>query len=638
MAGMKAMKPSESGMRQSTLSPPAGGPTLPATVALRDAVRLLVQDGRPDDAWELLRPRLRSDDDPATWGIARRLRQAAPGWTPEARRTVRLGLLCSYESAELAEHLQIACAAFDIALELYAAPFGQLEQEALASGSGLERFAPSHVLISAAGADLDFPELSTSPEGLLDAELTRWRSLWDAIGTRVAARVVQHGFVVPEESPLGHVALRLPGSRLSLVRELNARLGAAAGSSVLLVDVERVAASLGKQRWFDPRLWHAARQPFSYEALPSLAKATAAVLAGDVGLAPRCLVVDLDNTLWGGVIGEEGPEGIVVGDGPDGDAFAAFQDYLLALRGRGVLLAVASKNDLALARVPFETNPSMRLRLEHFEVFVADWRPKSEQVTEIAETLGLGLESLVLLDDNPAECAQVAAALPTVVTLPLNVPPSELVRTVARNVHIEASSLSGDDRTRTASYAARRQAESLRRETASLPDFWRSLEMRAQVRPVDASSLERTAQLTQKTNQFNLTLVRRTPEQVERLAAEPGTICRTLALQDRFSRHGIVGVAFVVPDPDEPTTAILDTLLLSCRVIGRTAEHHLLAHVADTAGGLGYERLRGVYVPGPRNALVAELYPGLGFSAAGEDCWELALDGTFRSDYIVEEQ
>jgi len=638
MAGMKATKPSQKGMAQSTSSSPPGSPTLPATVALRDAVRLLVQDGRPDDAWGLLRPRLRSHDDPAVWGIARQFRQAAAGWTPDARRTVRLGVLCSYESAELIEHVEIACAAFDIALELYVAPFGQLEQEALATGSGLEQFAPSHVLISAASADLAFPELSTEPDELLEAELTRWRSLWDAIGSRIGARVVQHGFVVPDESPLGHVALRLPGSRLSLMRELNARLGESAGASVLIVDLDRVAASLGKQRWFDPRLWHAARQPFSYDALPSIATSTAAVLAGDVGLSPRCLVVDLDNTLWGGVLGEEGVEGIVVGNGPDGEAFAAFQDYLLALRGRGILLAVASKNDESLAREPFEKNLSMRLRLEHFEAFVADWRPKSEQVAEIAETLGLGLDSLVLLDDNPAECAEVAAALPAVATLTLDVPPSELVRTVARNLHIEAPSLTRDDQTRAASYAARRQAESLRRETTSLPDFWRSLEMRAQVRPVDALSLERTAQLTQKTNQFNLTLIRRTPEQVERLVAEPRTICRTLALEDRFSRHGIVGVAFVVPDPDDPSTAILDTLLFSCRVIGRTAEHHLLAHVADAAGELGYERVRGVYVPGPRNGLVAELYPSLGFRAAGEACWEITLDEMPASDYIVEEQ
>jgi FkbH-like protein len=154
---------------------------------------------------------------------------------------------------------------------------------------------------------------------------------------------------------------------------------------------------------------------------------------------------------------------------------------------------------------------------------------------------------------------------------------------------------------------------------------------------VDATTLERAAQLTQKTNQFNLTLVRRTPEQIERLAAEPRTICRTFELEDRFAQHGIVGVAIAVPDPEEPATAVVDTLLLSCRVIGRTAEQHLLAHLADAAAGLGYERLRGVYVAGPRNELVSNLYPELGFVDAGEGRWDLDLAGsTLTSEYIVE--
>jgi len=626
------------------LLPPTGDPAATASSQLaaggiREAVRDLVREGRYEHAWELLRPSLLAEDDPATWGLARRLLQSAAdeGWAPSCRRDVRLALLCSYESAELVEHLRVACPAFGIALEVYAAPYGQLEQEALGENTGLVQFAPSHVLVAPTTADLSFPALSEDPQGSLAAEVRRWRSLWDALGSRVAARVVQHGFVVPDESPLGHLALRIPGTRLSLVRELNARLGAEAGSTVLLVDVERLAGALGKQRWLDPRLWYTARQPFSYEALPGLAKATTAVLAGDVGLAPRCIIVDLDNTLWGGVVGDEGAKGVVIGDGAEGEAFAAFQEYLLALRDRGVLLAVASKNDLAAAREPFERNPSMRLRLEHFEAFVADWRPKSVQIAEIAETLGLGLDALIFLDDNPAECAQVASALPSVATVPLTVSPSEFVRTLEQHVHLEASWLSSEDRARADSYAARRKAETLREAVASLPDFWRSLEMRGRVRPVDATTLERTAQLTQKTNQFNLTLVRRTPEQIERLTADPRTICRTFELEDRFAQHGIVGVAIAVPDPEEPATALVDTLLLSCRVIGRTAEQHLLAHVAHAAAGLGYDRLRGIYVAGSRNELVSDLYPKLGFVEAGEGRWDYDLGGSpLTSEYIVE--
>ena len=177
---------------------------------------------------------------------------------------------------------------------------------------------------------------------------------------------------------------------------------------------------------------------------------------------PAASSIDLDNTLWGGLVGEEGAEGVIVGDGPDGEAFAAFQDYLLALRERGVVLAVASKNDLEVAREPFEHNPRMRLRLSDFAAFVADWRRKPEQVAQIAEQLGLPLDSLVFVDDNPAECAEVAAALPSVDTIVLDVPPSEFVRTLAASLRFETSALAAEDVGRQRSYVARAEAESLR--------------------------------------------------------------------------------------------------------------------------------------------------------------------------------
>lgn len=554
-------------------------------------------------------------------------------------RRIRLGLLCTYDAAELAEYLRLGCLALDIDAELYVAPFGQLEQELLGADTALARFKPTHVLIAPTTSDLGFPELAPDPEHALDEAQTRWRSLWDAVAGTLGARVVQHSFIVPDETPLGHLALRLPGSRISLVRELNRRLAEAAGNSVLLVDCERLAARLGKQRWDDPRLWYAARQPYAAEALPLLARETAAVLAGDVGLSARCLVVDLDNTLWGGLVAEEGAEGVAVGEGPDGEAYAAFQSYLAALRDRGVVLAVASKNDNDVAREPFLTNPRMRLKLDDFAVFVADWRRKPEQVAEIASRLDLGLGSLVFADDNPAECAEVAAALPAVSTVVLDGPPSERVRALASSLRFETSTLSRDDLERHRSYAARARAAELRTQASSLEDFWRSLEMRARVRILDTASIDRATQLTQKTNQFNLTLNRRSRDDIERLARDGTAICRTLELEDRFASHGLVGLGFALPTED-PATAMIDTLLLSCRVIGRTAECHLLAHLGREARERGFARLRGVFVPGPRNALVAKLYPELGFVASGADpnCWEYDLEanGPIESPFIAD--
>ena len=606
-------------------------------------IRELVKAGRFAEAWRSVTADLLADNAPAAWNTARNVLAAGErqGFTPPTARSIRLAVLCTYESAELREHLRLAMLALRIDAEIHAAPYGQLEQELLGEDSPLIRFAPTHVLIAPTAADLGFPELADDPSALLEEAVARWTALWRRCHDRLSARVIQHGFTVPDATALGHLSARLPGSRVALVRELNRRLAAEAGSHTLLVDAERLAARIGKARWDDPRMWFGARQPYGAEALALLARETAAVLAADQGLAAKCLVVDLDNTLWGGVIGDDGPDAIVVGEGPDGEAYSAFQEYVAALGRRGLILAVASKNDIDAAREPFGNNPAMRLKLTDFAAFVADWRPKSEQLAEIAQTLGIGLDAIVFADDNPAECAEVAAALPEITTVTLDVPPSERVRRLAASVRLELSSLSAEDLERQRSYAARAEAARLSGEAANIEDFWRSLEMRAHVRPLDQTSIERAAQLTQKTNQFNLTLNRRTREEIERVAGEDGSVCVTLELEDRFARHGLIGLGVLRRSEDDAETAMIDTLLLSCRVIGRTAEVHLISHLGRRALELGFQRLRGVYVPGPRNSLVADLYPRLGFQPVEhEHCWEydLASNGPIASDYISDER
>ena len=590
----------------------------------------------------MLAPDLLESESTPAWSIARNLLAAGAraGWTPPTARRIRLAVLCSYEAAELNEHLRVALLALRIEAEIYAAPYGQLEQELLAEASRLVAFAPTHVLIAPSAADLSFPELAQDGDRALTEAEARWVALWRLCREKLSARVLQHGFVVPDETALGHLSMRLAGSRIAMIRELNRRLADAAGSEVLLLDSERLAARIGKRHWHDPRLWYAARRPYGAQALVLLARESAALMAADQGLAARCLVTDLDNTLWGGVIGDDGPEGIVIGEGPDGEAYADFQDYVAALGRRGLILAVASKNDLAAAREPFEDQPAMRLRLDDFAVFVADWRPKSQQLAEIAATLGIATDTIVFADDNPAECAEVSAALPDVSTVCLDVPPSERVRRLAASLRLELTSLSAEDLARQRSYAARAQAAGLQVSASSLEEFWRSLQMRASVRPLDHATLDRAAQLTQKTNQFNLTLNRRTREEIEHLAGDDGVISVTLELEDRFARHGVIGLGMLVPSQDDPATATIDTLLLSCRVIGRTAEVHLLSHLGRRALEHGFARLRGIYVPGPRNALVADLYPRLGFVSVGGDGhrWEydLADNGPLESLYIAD--
>ena len=275
------------------------------------------------------------------------------------------------------------------------------------------------------------------------------------LAQRCDARVVQFGFALPDLAPLGHLAARLPGARATAIQALNLRLGRAAGDRVSIVDCERLSALLGKERWFDPRYWHLSKQAVALGALPLLARHTAAVIGAALGLTRKCLVLDLDNTLWGGVIGEDGLGGIRLGGGAEGEAFVAFQEYLLVLKERGVILAVCSKNNEADAKEPFESHPEMRLRLDDLAVFVASWDPKPEQVRGSPPSLDLGLDSLVFVDDNPAEREAMRQLCPEVDVVALPAEPALYARALSQYLPFESSVLTAEDAHRTEQYRAR---------------------------------------------------------------------------------------------------------------------------------------------------------------------------------------
>ncbi|MFI1917559.1 HAD-IIIC family phosphatase [Nocardia sp. NPDC020380] len=510
---------------------------------------------------------------------------------------VRIALLATYTTDFLAELIPVAGARAGIAPELVPFPFGQLEQVLLDPQTPLRT--GDYAVLCGTHHDV---------LGSVDETVRRWTALWDAADRR-GIRVVQLGFVPPAVDSYGAAAWRTESSRSGLVRAVNARLAESAADRVRFVDTEQLAAQIGLRNWDDPRGWFRVRQPFAADSLPWLATAIADAVAADRGLSARCVVVDLDGTLWGGVLGEDGIDGIRIGTGPDGEAFAAFQHYLRGLTERGVLLAVASKNDLDLALKAITEAPGMVLGIEDFACIRADWRPKSEQLQDISTTLRLGLGSLMFVDDNPAECAQVATAHPEVRTLCLPPAPARFPAALAGLPWLHPGTLSAEDFTRQESYRALAAAEELA-AGRSLAEFLDSLDMEAAVEPIEAATVDRAAQLLAKTNQFNPTTRRHNPARVRQLAEDPQWFAATLRLRDRFADHGIVGVLLV---RQHDAVAEIDTLLLSCRVIGRTAEDELLAAAAEWALARGCARLTGRYLPTARNALVRELYPSRGF-------------------------
>jgi FkbH-like protein len=479
-------------------------------------------------------------------------------------------------------------------------------------------------------------DASASSGGSVTDDLEMWRQAWVLATEQLRARVLQVGYDWLTPGPLGHALSGQSGGLIDRIREANARLRDELPRGSYFLDLEQVAGMIGRETFYDIRRYHWTKQPFSERGVCRLAEhlwaGTRALTTGP----KKVLVLDLDNTIWGGVVGELGPLGIALGDSPDGEAFRAFQRHVKGLAERGVVLAVASKNNPADAREPFEKNPDMVLRLDDFAALEINWEPKGATIARLAQTLDLGLDSFVFFDDNPAEREQVRQALPEVDIVDVPEDPAEYVRALQAGLWFEAASLTDADRERAAQYTVERQRRETKESFTSIDDYLRSLEMFANVRNVDDADLQRVVQLLAKTNQFNLTTRRHTRDDVLRMLATPRSVLFTLRLRDRFGDYGLVALMIAIPEDGDSQDALrIDTWLMSCRVIGRTVEQYLIDTLIARARDLGYRRLIGEYIPTKKNGLVAKLYETLSFRQAadsnGQLCrFELDLDGGER--------
>jgi FkbH-like protein len=557
-------------------------------------------------------------DDYASWDAAAQLLQRIGPDAATMKRTARVAVLGSYTTTYLVRLLRLVAARRGIDLECYESGYGVFRQELLDPASGVHGFAPDIVVLA-------IDARATPIDESVDAELAQWHALWSRVDG-LGAALVQHNVVVPSDAAIGHLDAQLAGSRLRNLHEFNLRLAAELPTNAHVVDCERLASAFGKDRWLDPLWWDRAKLAASLPATPLLARHTAAVIAGHLGLARKCLVLDLDNTVWGGVVGEDGLAGLKLGGDATGDAYLAFQDRVLALKQRGVVLAACSKNDDAVAREPFERHPEMRLKLDDFAAFVANWTSKVDNIQQIADELSLGLDALVYVDDNPVERQEVRRFLPEVDVVTLPPQPSLYARALAEYPWFETSTYTAEDAQRTEQYRARAEARQVERSAASIDDFYRDLRMTAVIRPFDDADLPRIVQLIGKTNQFNLTTRRYDLAGVTELMRADGVVHLSLRLRDRFTDHGLVAVAIARVDGD---VLDIDTWLMSCRVIGRTAEQAMLGALARAGHDRGCRELRGTYLPTPKNGLVRDLYPDLGFEleANGDGTsWRRAID------------
>jgi FkbH-like protein len=565
------------------------------------------------------------------WAAAAGLLARCPAETwPGVRRRLRAGLVGTWTTDTLAPLVRLAAARHGIALEIAQPPFGQYFNATLDPASELLKQSPDLLILAPDARALGFPAFSDTPGEDVAAAVDRFAGVWDAVRRAAAPTILQLGVATPGGDPLGHHGAGQAGARRSMVQAFNAALAArAASGDVGFVDVAALAAREGAAAFFDPRGWYLAKLAYGPAALPAIARHLAAVLAARLGLSRRALVLDLDNTLWGGVVGDDGVGGIVLGQGAEGEAFVDFQVALKELAARGILLAVASKNDPEVARRPFLEHPEMVLRLDDIAAFVAGWGPKSQSIVEIAETLSLGLSSLAFLDDNPYERAEVRRALPEVDVPVMPEEPTGFRAALEAYPYLEPAGFTEADRARAEQYRARAKAEAIRVQAGSLEEYQASLGMVARIGPVDAVNIARVVQLINKTNQFNLTTRRRNQAELEAFLAEDGAEAFWVRLADKFADHGLIAVALAKA---EGNTLGIDTLLMSCRVLGRGVEALVLAELGERAAARGCARVEGVYLPSDRNGMVADLYPRLGLAEVSREA-----DGTARFAAAVDE-
>ena len=512
--------------------------------------------------------------------------------------------------------LRPALFGFDIGCEILTGEYDQYQQEIRDPSSRLAKFRPEIVVLAVNWRSLGLLDETADPAATVRNLIDGLAALWRTCQHRYRAAVIQLNFEIPEVDPLGRLSAASPGGRARVIHTLNLELwDAAQQARVAVLDVEQLAAATGKRNWSDPGMWIAAKQYPTTDAVPLLTRNLAALVRAVCGLTSKCAVLDLDGTLWGGVIGEDGLDGIRLGGDAEGEAYTAFHQYLLGLRRRGIPLAVCSKNNEDDARSVFRRHPETVLKEDDFAVFLANWEPKPDNLKKIAAMLNIGVDSLVFLDDNPVERNLVRRELPEVEVPELPDDPARYAEALHATYLFESLSLTDEDRRRADTYRDNVLRTELAAGSTNLDDYLVSLRMKVDLRPFDETNLPRIVQLINKTNQFSLTTRRTTASEVMAWMQDPACYTQFMRLQDRFGDSGVTGAMVAVREGE---TLRIVNWLMSCRVLGRRIENLMLASLMQHARRAGAAAVIGEYLPTAKNGQTAELFDRFGFERIEE--------------------
>lgn len=574
------------------------------------------------------------------------LEQTAADGTPVTFLKKRIAVLGGSTTHDIIRMLELFLLNYGIEPEFYESEYAQYWQDAMFDNEELVQFHPDLIYIHTTGRNITFfPDMEDSLQGIedkLEAQMNHFRAMWEKLENTYHCPVIQNNFEFPFYRILGNRDGYDPHGKTAFIQRLNMEFAryAAQQEHFYIYDIQYESAAFGLDRWTDPSYWHMYKYAMSMQAIPDFAFHLSHIIKAVFGKNKKAFVLDLDNTLWGGIVGDDGPENLEIGQETSmGQVYQEFQGYLKEHKKIGVLLNVDSKNEEENALAGLK-HPEGILKPEDFIVIKANWLPKSQNLTEIASELNIGRDALVFVDDNPAEREIIRQHVPETAVPEMTdgdqVNPDQFIRILDKNAYFEVVTLSEDDKHRNEMYKANAMRKEQEESFGNYSDFLKSLEMEAVIRGFEPVYYSRIAQLTNKSNQFNLTTKRMTQAEVEQMAQDPGYITLYGKLKDKFGDNGVVSLVIGKKNGD---TLELILWLMSCRVLKRDMEQAMLDTLVLQSRESGIRKLHGYYYKTAKNAMVKDFYGAMGFQKLsekdGDSEWEYVIPETYENKNLV---
>jgi FkbH-like protein len=512
-------------------------------------------------------------------------------------------------------------------LQIWEADFNQVERQIFDDTAELYKFKPDVIIIFHSSHKLLGEYNKLNPEeysNLADNRLTLIESLCAAINAKLSSKIIYYNYTEINDAVFGNYANKMASSFIFQIRKLNYGLMiyAAGQTNFHICDISSIQNQLGKATLFQPSVYINTEMVLSIDILPEIALKTADIIGAMFGRLKKCLILDLDNTLWGGVIGDDGLENIQLGALGIGKAFTEFQYWIKKLKNRGIILAISSKNTEAVAMEPFEKHPDMILRLEDIAVFNTNWNNKVENIRQIQLALNIGFDSMVFLDDNPFERNMVREHIPAITVPELPEDPANYLEYLYTLNLFETTSVSNEDSERTKHYQTEAKRNAEQQSYVNEDAFLEGLNMISLVEPFNNFNTPRVAQLSLRSNQFNLRTVRYTETDIKKITEDLDTFTFSFTLADKFGDNGLICI--VILKKETADILFIDTWLMSCRVLKRGMENFTLNIITDFAKENGFKYLKGEYLQTVKNEMVKDHYLKLGFFEK-DDFWILEI-------------